>query len=256
MRRRDALFRVGLVLLVGLSVSCAGCFRHCCFRRARHGLVFRGNFALELNRVPWVHSRTEVCDERSELDAQLETLGCRTYSQPIEAAGPPVDAGACQAAPGEVPCGTCVGPVRAALLGLRTLGGRLGGSHGPAVPTGPEGISRFHPVPTQPAFSRRDWQLGPAPAVPWTAGSQADLPWPPGEQMAPSGPLPAAPAPEELQSLPPEPAPAPAPAQGQQARAPSDPSAVRSWIFMAPEPRHVDAVAGVRPRRTPQIASR
>jgi len=247
---------MGMVLLVGLSVSCAGCFRHCCLRRARRGFVLRGNFALEFNRVPWVHSRTEVCDERSELSAQLNAQGCGTCVQPVEVAGPPVEAGACQGTTGEMPCTACVGPVRAALINLGSLGWRLRAGRGPAVSEGPEAISRFHPVPTREVFSRRDWMLGPAPASPWTAGNAAGVPSASGGQPVPLGPLPAAPAPEELDSLPAEPAPPGSGVEGQQARMSSGARAVRRWMFMAPEPRQLDPVAAVPRSSTPQVASR
>jgi len=218
-------------------------------------VVLRGNFSLELNRVPWIHSRTETCDERSELGAQLGAQGCRTCAGSVQSEQPALEEAACQSGSCAEPCARCVGPVRAALINLKTLGWCLRAAHGPTAVVGSGGSSRFHPVPTQPVFSQRDWELGPAPASGWNAaGGSAAAAAP--EPAASPGELPDAPAPESLKSLPAEPAPgAEAPEVDQDSQS-SVPRPVRSWVFLVPEPQQLDPVAALPAQTSRRIARR
>lgn len=108
-------------LLLGccLLIMCSGCWP-----RPRHGLVVRGDFSLELNRIPWMTGRgVEYAGDCCDDAACCDSCGC--------AACP---AGACR---GGVPAG---GPA---------------GADGAAAQVAYHNDPRFFPVPTKPVFSPR-----------------------------------------------------------------------------------------------------
>lgn len=93
----------------------------CCYR-PRHGVVVRGDWSLELNRVPWLVNRTQSLGEYS-----VPQDGCPAHGAPV---GPAAGPGRCWQ------CG-------------RLLGCGAGEAEGEA---GDQAHSRFHPVPTRPVF--------------------------------------------------------------------------------------------------------
>ncbi|MFH1264529.1 MAG: hypothetical protein ABIK89_02295, partial [Planctomycetota bacterium] len=115
-----------------------------CFCRPRHGLIVRGDFALELNRIPWLASRGDVYEESSAaaLDCPAGcSAGC--LEDGADALGlpmvPEVDAGACLG-------GRCKTGVLCRHCSNRGAGGP------PPSAVAETGHSRFHPVPTRPVF--------------------------------------------------------------------------------------------------------
>ena len=108
----------------------------CCWQRPRHGVIVRGDFALELNRIPWMTGR----------GAEYEHDVC---AEP-ECAGPGQP---CQPGAGEA----CLS------RGCKRPGaGAEGAAGGEAVAAaGCYNQPRFFPVPTRPAFSARADLAGP-----------------------------------------------------------------------------------------------
>ncbi len=131
---RPRLSQAGPVLILGLLITSVGCG----MCNPRHGMILRGDWSLELNRVPWLNSRTQNYDE---------TGG---DSCPAGMAVEPVPSAAAAAAP--VSCLSSIGrgcPSRG--LGCRTCA-----PPGAADSTSPAqqlAYSRFHPVPTRPVFT-------------------------------------------------------------------------------------------------------
>lgn len=115
-------------LIVGccLLVADSGC----CWQRPRHGVIVRGDFALELNRIPWMTGRGEQY--------------------------PHADCGEAECAEACEPClsGGCKRPC-------------AGGEEAAAKPVAAAGCCnqpRFFPVPTRPVFSARaDFSCPPVP---------------------------------------------------------------------------------------------
>ena len=93
----------------------------CCYR-PRHGVVVRGDWSLELNRVPWLVNRTQSLGEYS-----VPRDGCLADGAPM---GPAAGPGHCSR------CGRLLG----------------GGAAQPDGEAGCQAHSRFHPVPTRPVF--------------------------------------------------------------------------------------------------------
>lgn len=150
--------KTGLVALICLGyclvLACSGC----AYQRPRHGFIVRGDWSLELNRVPWLKGRPTVCQECSGPGEEC-TPACRPVpgceealpAKPAEEAPSPgqadsqipwppeTDEASAAAAPGdrEGICSTCGG------RGLPLLAG--------VVPAGYI-HPRFHPVPLQPVF--------------------------------------------------------------------------------------------------------
>ena len=118
-----------------LAATTIGCGRHCrC--NPRHGFLLRGDWSLELNRVPWrgAAGAAPVCAE-----------GC--CEQPPLMVPGAVDEVACV---GPTSCEVCSECVPGGCEGC--LGGQGQAEH--AVVTAPP-RPRFHPVPTRPVF--RPW---------------------------------------------------------------------------------------------------
>jgi len=109
--------------------------------QVRHGVLMRGSWSMELNRVPWLSDRNMACEEISaDGGIGAPCLGpdpsCPCTGGP---GGPEVDAQSCEGSP---------------CLRYRTAGrlSRLGARGGKPICYN---HSRFHPVPSRPVFSPR-----------------------------------------------------------------------------------------------------
>lgn len=218
-----------LAMAIWLTVPWLGCGWH----RARHGLILRGDWSLEVNRVPW--GRTTVQQACTEEACATE---CEEDCGPAPAVNA-VSGGPCG------PSGHC-GPLGAG--GCRACRKPLrgeGGSPAAVAQAGYYNHPRFHPVPTRPVFSPQPNLADPAvPAViPDTAV----------ELQAPTAPMPAPlPQPEAI----------PAPAgnsssqwRSKQGRTTTVASREPSWIFTpAAEPTPVGPE--IRSVRQPQPAAK
>jgi len=179
--------------LFGLVLLASATLLGCACQRARHGVILRGQWSLELNRVPWLSSRT-VCDCDSGQSGEClsgavvgsacqerGTSGSRPPS-PGEGTSSPPDAHpaplpAPQTAPEDM--SQSAEPVRYGIVS-RLLARRgtcqpphmliAGGAPARPLPPGSQEHSRFHPVPTQPVFAPRGW---PAAMSPWNWRGQA-----------------------------------------------------------------------------------
>ncbi|MCE9606726.1 MAG: hypothetical protein K8U03_17690 [Planctomycetia bacterium] len=155
-------FAIGCVTAVALawSLGMTGC---CCERK---GLVLRGDWSLEMNRVPHMRSNGPTYPSDA-CDAPCEDVSCTSCTTT-----------GCSAIGDACIDGNCVGCRHGGRAG-RSGGG--GGGHGgyyeqvpgggyegnvpmPAVPQPtPAAQSRFHPVPTRPVFEpQRSVAYGPA----------------------------------------------------------------------------------------------
>lgn len=138
---------VGQVMVVCLlMVGSSGC---CCW--PRHGVIVHRGWSLEMNRVPWVVSRTDAREECSGSGVDCVggclTEGGMSAGLPSESptpAPPSADASSCrpQKGRGRRLCGRCGQAC-------------CGGSVQPVGATEPYSHPRFHPVPTRPVFSPR-----------------------------------------------------------------------------------------------------
>jgi hypothetical protein len=144
------------VIVCCLLAGSQGCWR------ARHGVVLRGDWSLEFNRIPWIKNRsidyqcpagpalgcsTAGADCGPDCGPQLDRPAIAPAGDPaaLSAAGPACDQGECAV----VDCGACGG---------RLLGGRcrtcgLPSPPEEAVAVGYQHHPRFHPVPVKPVFS-------------------------------------------------------------------------------------------------------
>jgi len=212
--------------LLALAAAClcsAGCI-------PGRGYLLRGDWSMELNRVPWIGSRTEAYDEKGAGRSDV-LMGCES---PL-----PGTVGGCG------PCGTGMGP--GAVQGVQPAAPAASPTTGPgAGELGDAGVGpgRFHPVPTQPVFSRRT-----------VSGLGLDcmcLPSPkttPAESLMPPAPMPPGVEPEVI--------PTP-PAESDAAQSAAVPrrlhptaSGRASWIFPPAQP--VDAAVASRPEAAPGL---
>jgi len=219
-----------------IVVGCclASCCWGCHFPRARHGVILRGDWSVELNRVPWLTGRPsaqEICSPSAEecgpgvaIPAQIPTVPAEDASN---AAGP-------EPVAYETPCppGGCVGPFSG---GLRRLCRKCGKPEPPAhAVVGYHNHPRFHPVPTCPVFSPRTDDPGVV-TVESVSQPKPVAPAPPKEKPSSIKITPPAPVPEEIE--------APRPVEPKQedrvTRAPKRLETAgdsSSWIFDLPEP--------------------
>lgn len=154
--RARFLYGLGLSLIgFGLLTSLSGCLAP----NPRHGLIIRGDWSLELNRVPWTAKRGadgyqqhctacdcstnasdscqgEVCveDMTSCMDDPCDDSACDDLACTVQKCHPAMR---CLAKP-------CIAKASPALHSPQPARTPSGGGH-----------SRFFPVPTRPAFSPR-----------------------------------------------------------------------------------------------------
>jgi len=171
-------------------------------------VILRGDFAVELNRIPWLKSR--------DAEYQPSAVSCSPDEGTSCAPGP--------AAPLPMIDPPPLGPMAACTP-------RFGaGGAGPVSQVGYHNEPRFHPVPTRPVFSQRGDLGGLVPRGP--------LPLPRPFGVAPQGmtPLepeatrlepPTAPEPEAIPTPPPVP-------KADSGKATSSASSVPAWIFTPP----------------------
>ena len=161
-----------------LVLACSGCAR----RNPRHGLILRGDCSLEINRIPWVKSRTTAYQGCSESGAGCAGE-CRSETGP---APEPFPGEALPEPPERNPSGSAeMSDVSAALLPgalYQFCRGRLPLPGGIAVSRDPP--PRFHPVPVQPVFSSGVTQAVHVEAG-VTPGEQGNVPPTPPEEAVP-----------------------------------------------------------------------
>lgn len=129
-----------------------------CCPPVRHGVIFRGDWSLEMNRVPWLTNRVDTHHEYSEGTVGCLLDGCADgcvdegeiqsgfdapgdFSNVPTMAAPPPNEGASNTTCTGTTCGIC-----------------QDGGHSrekSSVELGYHNHPRFHPVPTQPVFSPR-----------------------------------------------------------------------------------------------------
>ena len=174
--------------LLGLVLLASATLLGCACQRARHGVILRGQWSLELNRVPWISSRpvcdcdsgqshdclpgaavSAECHENGPLEIRSQLPGEGT-SSPAEAHPAPLPAP--QTAPEEM--SQSAEPVRCGIVSR--LLARRGNCHplhqliantssATPLPPGSQEHSRFHPVPTQPVFASRGWPAAMSPSA-------------------------------------------------------------------------------------------
>jgi hypothetical protein len=169
-----------------LLITCLGC----CCPRPRHGLILRGDWSLELNRLPWLRGRPNGCEGQA--------TGCEAYPAPPGGVGP-------RRPEADLPAGglseTAWGPAcGCSVCGVRRGGELAVGGDGQTVPVGYHNHPRFHPVPTQPVFLPRPDRFsmidggGPSAVYPTPAPTGADpasidpAPAPPEPEVIPAPP--------------------------------------------------------------------
>ena len=134
--RARFLYGLGLGLIgLGLLTSLGGCH----VPNPRHGIVFRGDWTLELNRVPWMAER--VGGSYQQPSTSCDSCQSETNIGRSEVC----DDDMCIAQNCNPGLGCLVKPCLSQSLPAPQMSN---------APTG-GGHSRFFPVPTRPAFSRR-----------------------------------------------------------------------------------------------------
>lgn len=130
-----------------LLVVCGGCL---C--RPRHGMIIRGDWSPEMNRVPWVASRSAADQECSETAIECSPaclmegeMSAGYPCEPPTAAQPDADRTS-HSAPQSGSGGR---------IFQRRGRSRVADSVQPAIAAAPHEHSRFHPVPTRPVFLPR-----------------------------------------------------------------------------------------------------
>ena len=229
-RRSVGLLTLACLLLVTYAGGCH-------WARPRHGVILRGDWSMELNRVPWLAHRADVHEECSVSE-------CATGCVPVGEGGADGEfgsGGGCEgptvAAP---PADDLSGPVcrGGVCRRCRACRGLLGA--GPVQPAVALSYrhSRFHPVPTRPVFLARPEDDAPA-------KTDLDALWERGLDVECLAPDPA-PLPPKVEVIPtPEPDPyanwKAKPAKGDAAR-------LRpvSWMFSVPDGRVAELPAESR----------
>ncbi|GAB6164189.1 hypothetical protein JCM19992_01890 [Thermostilla marina] len=213
-----------VLLLVAATASTS---LGCCYVRPMHGLILRGDWSLEVNRVPWINQRTVNSNDAAY------TCGSAVVSESAVSPTPVESEATAIVAPTAYHARRC----------LRCAGGVQ-----PAVAAEPAGVAaaaepaKFHPVPTAPVFHPERSSSG------GENNASADAP-------ASSNPEPAPPSKPEV-----IPTPAPMPpsqSSGWKARGNVSTAASKkptSWVFRAvpvdpTEPTPTLARAGASVRR-------
>ncbi|RMF93858.1 MAG: hypothetical protein D6741_13205 [Planctomycetota bacterium] len=124
-----------VLLLVAATASTS---LGCCYVRPMHGLILRGDWSLEVNRVPWINQRTVNSNDAAY------TCGPAVVSESTVSPTPAQGETTATVAPTAYHTRRC----------LRCAGSRVQ----PAVAAEPAGVAaaaepaKFHPVPTAPVF--------------------------------------------------------------------------------------------------------
>ena len=130
-----------------LLANCLGCY----CPRPRHGVIIRGDWALEFNRIPWLKSRSPEYQGTCYYEPGCSAARGGNGGDP--ASLPPSGGDTCGPSPGDM-ASTAAGGERGVCGVCR--GCRLGGRCvQPEVAVGYHNHPRFHPVPTRPAFLPR-----------------------------------------------------------------------------------------------------
>lgn len=140
--RRLLIFRAILFLTAASAVVSSG---GCGIYNPRHGMILRGDWSLEMNRVPWLNSRTQSYDEVGRAGCS-EGMILQPPAQPescVEVSGMP---GACGP---QMAAHRCPPPP----LVCRKCAGAHGAGAAASPPQQQVALSRFHPVPTRPVFT-------------------------------------------------------------------------------------------------------
>ncbi len=246
-----------------LLLLCSGCFRP----RVRHGLVLRGDWSLELNRVPWLKDRSTNLGTYSEPPDDLDWTyinqngfeegypGEFSETPSAPAAGPTPKIGP----PHHIPPPSQASPslqtnpepeadqtsVRGAshlqvcrMCGARGPAGRCRTCGHPEPPTqSGYAHSQYHPVPTQPVFSRRDDLSAAVPRTGTSIGAAvrpSETPRP-NLRVVPSTQGPGMQSPEEIRT--PRPEPPGGVRVNQVPRRLSSTTGPLNWIFRPPAAR-------------------
>jgi len=200
-----------------LLVTCLGC----CRPRPRHGVILRGDWSLELNRLPWRNGGSGA--SATSQGAEAEPFGPFLPEGDIPQEALPR---AGQRLGPRSACGACGG----VLEGV--------GAEGSVVQTGYHNHPRFHPVPTQPVFLSRPERysmidgISPAGAYPRGAARDADT-----QRVEP---LPPAPEPEVI------PTPPASSERGSRRRGSGPPdtaSSALSWMLLPAVDRRLEPIA-------------
>ena len=139
--RARLLYGFGLGLIgLGLLTSFSGCH----MPNPRHGLVFRGDWTLELNRVPWMADRGLGEYQQPCAPCDVSGQGGCVKAKP----SPGLEETACVRQQCKPPMGCLAKPCIAKSCPA------LHSSHSGGPPMG-GGSPRFFPVPTKPVFSPR-----------------------------------------------------------------------------------------------------
>jgi len=191
-----------------LLVTCLGC----CCPRPRHGLILRGDWSLELNRLPWLKGRGDAYQECSY--QEVESAGSCGSSGVLPTKAQPI-----ANRPGHSAC-------RSSTCGVCSNSAAGTGPDSSAVLTGYHNHPRFHSVPTQPVFLPRPDRVSMIEAG--TAPELHRAPIPEGAEQPPIHPTPPAPEPEVI------PAPPAGSSQGWKSRGAQRQAAIEGgpdWIF-------------------------
>ncbi len=165
------------VLMLVAVLAAGGCAWPC---RPHYGFILRGDWSLELNRLPWIES----CGSGADCAA----AGSESIPAPAPEPLPelPADAGSAHVDASQAACASCA-RVRQLAWWLRCWRGGCGQTADAPGSAVAWGHSKFHPVPTRPVFwPRRPVALAAGPAQ----SQEFPSPTPAPPQAESSAPLP------------------------------------------------------------------
>lgn len=158
---------------IGAGCLLLPCWLGCVSPLDRHGVILRGDWSVELNRVPWLGCPRPACREcgESECAAGPEASPAAAASPLPPCRVPDVPDPPPARPPAGPPNGANAGPLSCLFGWVSPAGCQQGGSCGRRAggwAGAEEHIhSRFHPVPSQPAFYPRSGQFQPIPGGPF-----------------------------------------------------------------------------------------
>jgi len=230
-------------ILIGLA---AASVMGCACQKPRHGVILRGDWSLELNRVPWMNTRLN--NYREDSLTMIPPPG----ALPVGGrSGCGENVGESSPDPAALPNSPALEHSGALCPGRGCGAAHAGGGMSAAEAGAPYNHSRFHPVPTRPVFAPDDRLAmanigGASSAHPadWGAGDGAAYGydhrgWKPAE--TPDGPQPpstqpgTSPAsPEAVPAPPGRPSPG---ASANRGRSLAQPRSSRDWMMTARQPQ-------------------